>query len=62
VLGGTQNRGDEPSLAVEHNDRLEAVLIVVGVEQRQLLATMDGVERVVEIEVMRLGAVAKEAQ
>jgi chemotaxis signal transduction protein len=36
-------------LAVEYNNRLEAVLIVMGVEQRQLLAAVDSVERVVEI-------------
>ena len=29
--------GDEASLAVEHDDRLEAVFVVVGVEKPQLL-------------------------
>jgi len=50
ALGGTQHGGNEPPLAVEHDDRLEAVLIVMGVEQRQLLAAVHRVERVVEIE------------
>jgi hypothetical protein len=42
--GGTQSRRDEPSLTVEHDHRLEAVFIVRGVEQRQLLAAVDGVD------------------
>ena len=31
--GWVQHRGDHAALAVEHHDRLEAVFIVVGVEQ-----------------------------
>src|SRR5438874_6035369 len=32
-LAGPQQRGDKTALCVEHNDRLEAVIVVVGVEQ-----------------------------
>src|SRR6516162_3062581 len=37
-FAGSQQRGDKTALCVEHNDRLEAVIVVVGVEQAQLLA------------------------
>ena len=43
-LAGPQQRGDKAALCVEHNDRLEAVIVVVGVEQAQLLAAMPAVE------------------
>ena len=36
--------------AVKHDDRLEAVIVIVGVEQAQLLAAVHAVERVVDIE------------
>jgi hypothetical protein len=49
-LAGPQQRGDKTALCVEHNDRLEAVIVVVGVEQAQLLAAMHAVEGVVDIE------------
>ena len=49
-LGGTKHGSDEAALAVEHDDRLKAVFIVMGVEQPQLLAAMDRVERVVDVE------------
>src|SRR5215469_16403623 len=32
-FAGPQQRGDKTALCVEHNDRLEAVIVVVGVEQ-----------------------------
>jgi hypothetical protein len=38
--------GDEAALAVEHDDGLKYALVVVGVEQAQLLAAADRVERV----------------
>jgi len=38
------------ALAVEHHDGLEAVSIVVHVEQAHLLLAMHGVERVVHIQ------------
>src|ERR1700741_386781 len=43
-LAGPQQRGDKAALCVEHNDRLEAVIVVVGVKQAQLLAAMHAVE------------------
>ena len=46
---------DKAALCVEHNDRLEAVIVVVGVEQAQLLAAMHAVEGVVDIEDDALG-------
>ncbi len=46
----TQQGGHRTALAVEHDDRLEAILVVVGVEQPQLLAAVHGVEGVVDIE------------
>lgn len=50
AAGGAQHGGDGPALAVEPHDRLEAVVVVVGVEQPQLLAAMHGIEGVVEVE------------
>jgi len=47
---GAQEGGDHTALAVEDHDGLEAVLVVMGVEQAQLLATMHGVEGVVDVE------------
>jgi hypothetical protein len=49
-LAGRSKSRDEAALAVEHDDRLKAVLVIMGVEQRQLLAAVDGVERVVDVE------------
>ena len=50
-----QHSGHEPSVAVEHHDRLEAVFVVMGVEQTQLLAAMHGVEGIVEVKHDPLG-------
>ncbi len=49
-LGGAQHGGDRAPLAVEHHDRLEAVRVVVGVEQSQLLIAMNSIEGVVDVE------------
>jgi len=49
-LGRTQHGGDEAAIAVEHHDGLEAVVVVVGVEQAQLLPAVHGVERVVHVQ------------
>ncbi len=49
-LGGTKHGSDEAALAVEHDDGLKAVFVVMRVEQPQLLAAMDRVERVVDVE------------
>ena len=55
TLGWTQHCGHEPPVAVEHHDRLEAVFVVMGVEQTQLLAAMHGVEGIVEVKHDPLG-------
>ena len=49
-FGGTKHSRDEAALAVEHHDGLKSVFVVVGVEQPQLLAAVDRVERVVDVE------------
>ena len=49
-LGRAQHGGDEAALAVEHHDGLEAVLVVMRVEQAQLLPAVHGVERVVHVQ------------
>ena len=54
-LAGRSTAVDEPPVAVEHDDRLEAVFVVMGVEQPQLLAAMHGVEGVVDVEHDPLG-------
>ena len=46
-FGGAKHRGDEAPPAVEHDDRLKAIFVVMRVEQPQLLAAMDRVERIV---------------
>jgi hypothetical protein len=48
--GRAEHRGHGTALAVEHHDRLEAVLVVVGVEEPQLLLAMDGVEGVIDVQ------------
>jgi hypothetical protein len=49
-LGRPQNRTDEAAIAIEHHHRLEAVLVVMGIEQAKLLAAMHGIKRVVDIQ------------
>ncbi len=49
ALARPQQRGHEAALAVEDDNRLEAVIVVIGVEQAQLLAAMHAVEGVVDI-------------
>ncbi len=60
-LGGTKHGGDEAALAVEHDDRLKSVFVVVGVEQPQLLTTVDPIVSSMS-SVIRLGTVAKDSQ
>ena len=43
-------RGNAVVKAYFGNDRLEAVLVIVGVEQPQLLAAMGGVEGIVDVQ------------
>src|SRR5205823_9696515 len=54
-LARPQQRSHEPPLAVKDDNRLEAIIIVKGVEQAQLLAAMHSVEGVVDIEDYALG-------
>jgi hypothetical protein len=50
ALAGPQQGSDETSLAVEDDNWLEAVIVIEGVEQAQLLAAVHSVERVVDVE------------
>lgn len=49
-LGRPQDRADEPPIAIEHHDRLEAIFVVMGIEQAQLLAAVHGIKGVVNVE------------
>src|SRR5512134_966004 len=49
-LRRAQEGGDEAAVAVEHDDRLESVFVVMGIEQAQLLPAMDRIEGVVDVE------------
>jgi hypothetical protein len=49
-LRRAQDGGDEAPLAIEDDDRLEAVFVVMGVEQPQLLAAVHRIEGVVDIQ------------
>jgi len=44
-LRRAQHRGDEATLAVEHDDRLKPILVVMRVEEPKLLTAVDRVER-----------------
>jgi hypothetical protein len=59
---GTQNGGDEAAGAVEHDDRLKAVFVIVRVEQPQLLATVNGIEHVVDVDGDALGIWVNDSQ
>jgi len=50
AFGRTQHGGHEATLAVEDDDGLEAVFVVMGVEEAQLLPAVNGIEGVVDIE------------
>src|SRR5512133_363414 len=49
-LAWPQQNADKAALAIEHNDRLEAVIVMVGIEQAKLLTAVYPVERIVDIE------------
>ena len=50
-LAGTQQHGDRPARRrVIDVDRQEAALVVMGVEQRELLMTVNDIHRIVNIE------------
>ncbi|EXL04978.1 hypothetical protein BG36_09635 [Aquamicrobium defluvii] len=44
------DRPHEAAIAIEHHDRLEAVFVVMGIEQAELLAAVHGVKGVVDVE------------
>ena len=52
-LGRAQQGGDEAAFAIEDDDRLEAVFVVMSVEQAQLLAAVHRIEGVVDVEGQR---------
>ena len=56
AFGRAQHSSDETALAIEHDDGLKAVFVVVRVEQAQLLAAVNRVERVVDIQHDPLGS------
>ena len=49
-LAGQSTAVTKRALTVEHDDGLKSVFVVVGVEQPQLLAAVDRIERVVDVE------------
>ena len=49
-LARPQQRRDKAAFAVEDDNRLEAVIVIEGVEQAQLLAAMHPVESIVDIQ------------
>ena len=61
AAGRAQHGGHRPALAIEHHDRLEAVFVVVGVEEPQLLRAMHRVEGVVDVEDDPAGHLAEAA-
>ena len=54
-FGGAKHSRDEAAFAAEHDNRLETVFVVMRIEQPQLLAAVNRVERVVDIEHDALG-------
>jgi hypothetical protein len=55
ALGRPQHGGDEAAGAVKYDDRRKAVFVMMRVEEAQLLAAVDGVEGVVDVERDALG-------
>ena len=56
--------GQEPmrSAAIEQSYKLRAVFVVMGVEEKKLLAAMHGIETIVDVEHDPFGTVRKQAQ
>lgn len=52
----------EAAVAVEDDNGLKAILVIIGVEQAQLLTAMHGIGGVVHIQHDALGHLAKDAQ
>lgn len=61
-LGRAQYGGDEAALVIEHDNGLEAVFVMMGIEQAQLLAAVDSVEGVINVEHNALGHCGKLSQ
>ena len=49
-FGGAKHGGDEAAFAVEYDDRLKTIFVVMRIEEPQLLAAMNRIERVVDVE------------
>jgi hypothetical protein len=49
-FGGAKHRRDEAAFAVEYDDRLKTIFVVMRIEEPQLLAAMNRIERVVDVE------------
>ncbi len=49
-FGGAKHSCDEAALAVEYDDRLKTIFVVMRIEEPLLLAAMDRIERVVVVE------------
>src|SRR5215813_3825514 len=49
-LARPQHGRDKATFPVKHDDRLEAVIVVIGIEEAELLSAMHSVEGVVDIE------------
>ena len=49
-LARPQQRGDKAALTVKDDNRLETVIVIMGIEQAQLLAAVHPVEGVVDVE------------
>src|SRR5262249_60824298 len=49
-LAGPQHGGDKAAFPIKDDDRLEAVIVMVDIEEAELLSAMHSVEGVVDIE------------
>ena len=49
-FGGTKNGGYQAALAIEHDDRLKTVFVVMSIQRPQLLAAVNRIERVIHVE------------
>ena len=49
AFGRAQHGRNRPARRIKHDNRLEAVIIVIGIEQPQLLPAMHGIKRVINI-------------
>jgi len=58
-FGGTKRGGDKAAFPIEHDNRLQALFVTMRVEQPQLLAAMNCVECVVNVERDPLGNLVK---